>query len=145
MESNRRDTLPGPARWVSIERWAVERLDREAGLARIEWVPMRPEFISDELATMLIDTGVQVGMDQLSRWDLGRAEIRKMSIRRVVAELGLRRDEGDALSENMVFWVLRGVEKEPHRVVHATRAAREVARDLYREVVRREEGRHERQ
>lgn len=130
---------PGESsRWSSIERWTVERLDREAGMARIEAVPMRSDSITEELLTALSEEGVKVGMDRLSLWDVGRAQIRPMRISSLMRVLGLRDSEKEALSENMVFWVLRGLEKGSDRVVPATKAARQTAKDFYRLVTRKE-------
>lgn len=141
METKNSSRLPEPSRWSSIERWTVERLDRDLEMARIEVVPMRSEYVTTQLAEALIETGVEVGMDHLSRWSVESARIRRMSIKRLVTELGLRTDERVALSENMVFWILSSAPEERRHVIHATRAAREIARDLYREVARREERR----
>jgi hypothetical protein len=141
METNGSDRQHGQRSPVYIERWTVERLDRDVDLARIESVPMRSEFITAEFANALIKTGVEPGMDRLSHWDLDRARIRRMSRKRLAGELGLRPNEIEALSENMVFWILGDDPDKPPRVIHATRAARETAKDLYREATRREEGR----
>ena len=131
---------PGTAsQWSSIERWTVERLDRDAGMARIETVPMRSESITEELLTVLLEEGVKVGMDQLSLWDVGQAQIQPMSIDRLTLVLGLRDDEKEALSENMVFWILRGLQENPDRVIPATKAARQTAKDFYRLVTRKEQ------
>lgn len=138
METKNSARPPGPSRWSSVERWTVERLDRDAGMARIESVPMRLDRITEELLEALSEKGVEVGMDQLSLWDVSRAQIRPMPIERLAGELGVRPDEMETLSENMVFWVFRGNAKEPERVIHATRAARQISKDLYREVARRE-------
>lgn len=137
METTRSSSPPGSLGWSSIERWTVERLDRDAGMARIESVPMRSEY-SGELFGVLLERGVEVGMDRLALWDAGKAQIRPLSIERLVGELGLRPGEEETLSENMVFWVLRSAEGEPDRVVHATQAARQVSKVLYRAAARRE-------
>ncbi len=138
MKTEDSERTAGTSRWSSIERWAIERVDRDAGMTRIECVPMRSEYVGS-FTDVLLDTGVGAGMDLLSYWDLEHARIRPMPIGEVAAELGLRDHERDTLSENMVFWVVRSAAREPRHVIHATRAARETAKELYSQVTRREE------
>ena len=120
---------------ASIERWTLERLDRDAGMARIESVPMRSDCLTAELLDALSEKGLEKGMDQLSLWDVVNARIRRMPIGRLSKKLGIRPDEREALSENMVFWVLSPAgARKTEQVFHATRAARETTKDLYRKV-----------
>jgi hypothetical protein len=110
-------------------------------MVRVESVPMRSDCLSEELIDTLIEKGLEVGMDQLSLWDIGLSRIRRITVGRFAAELGVRPDEKAALSENMVFWILRFTgAKKPERVFHATQPARQIAKDLYYQVAHREGG-----
>jgi len=129
---------------ASLERWTIERLDRDAGMARIESVPIRPDRLNKELLHRLSERDPDVEMDQLSFWDIPRARIRRMSIDDVAAKIGVLPDEKDALSENMVFYILRrGRVKKPEQAYHATYVARQTTKQLYSKVTRREEASHE--
>lgn len=130
-------------RWSSIERWTIDRLDRDARMARIETVPMRSDRLTYELLEALEKKGVQVGMDHVDLWDIENAETVQMSIEELGGQLGVRSNEMETLSENMVFWNLRGELEERNRVLHATQAARQLAKELYREVTRKEGPRYE--
>jgi hypothetical protein len=123
---------------VSIERWTVERLDRDAGMARIESVPMKSGCLSAELLGSLFEKGLEKGMDQMSLWDVTRARVQRMPIGRLSKKLGIRPEEMKTLSENMVFWVLSPAgDKKTEKVFHATPAARETAKELYGKVAQR--------
>ena len=125
------DLLENP-QLVCIDRWTVDRLDKDAGMARIESAPMRSDRISKILLGKLLEKGLDTGMDQLSLWNNRQTRIRRMPLKSLARMLGVRRDERETLSENMVFWVLRYRDKkEPERIFHATQAARETAKDLY--------------
>lgn len=133
------------ARQALVERWTVERLDRDAGMVRIESVPIKSDRLSREVLEMLSDKRLEVGMDRLSLWDIGRARILRMSIESLADKLSLRSNEIETLSENMVFWVLHPPsDAETERVFHATRAARQAAKEIYLKVSRREGASHER-
>ena len=124
-----------------IERWAIERLDRDAGMGRLESAPMKPECLTSKLFTALDEKGLEVGMDTLSLWDITHTKTRRMSINRLAGLLGVRRSEIDTLSENMVFWMLyRGRTRKPERVLHATQAARQATKEIYRKVTQSEKG-----
>jgi hypothetical protein len=141
MKTKRERKVSENRRQDTVERWTIERLDRDAGMVRIETVPMRSEHLTEELVEGLSEQGLAAGMDRLHLWDVSRARTQRMSVGSFAAKLGLRRHEDDTLSENMVFWILRRKgQREPERVFHATRAAREVTKDLYRQVTRREGG-----
>ena len=124
---------------VSVERWAVERLDRDADMVRIEVVPMRPDKVTQSLLGQLAGKGLLEGMDDLSLWDARKARIKGMKTSTLVRKLGFRKDEREKLSENMVFWVIRSGEKgKADQVFHATPAARKTSADLYHKVTRTE-------
>jgi hypothetical protein len=69
---------------LSIERWTVERLDPDAGMVRIESVPMRSEFLTQKFLAEVSKEDFEPGEDDLSFWDTGRAKIRRISINRFV-------------------------------------------------------------
>ena len=94
---------------------------------------MRSEYLGRFTETLL-EKGVEIGMDRLKYWDAAKARIDRMETEELVAKLGLRGEEPAALSENMVFWVVEAVAEKARRVIHATRPARETAKDLYKEV-----------
>lgn len=124
---------------VAVERWAVERLDRDADMARIEIVPMRPEKVSRTLLGALAKTGLLESMDDLSLWDGRKARIKGMKTSTLISKLGFRKEEKERLFENMVFWVIRSGEKgKADQVFHATAAARKTSKDLYHKVTRTE-------
>ena len=124
----------------SIERWTIERLDLDVGMARIESVPMRSDRVTPELLEILSKTGLKEEMDQLSLWNVKRARTKRMPISRLIRKLNARDSETKALSENMVFWIVRSENMKTHeRVFHATQAARQLSKELYRKVARREE------
>ena len=129
-------------KWGSIERWTVERLDWDAGMARIEIVPMQPRHLTDALMKKLSQKGIETGIDNLSLWDLERARVKRMTLRNLKRMIGVRSSEIKTLDENMVFWALypEGDKKAQH-ILHATRAARQVSKDLYEKVTRSERGR----
>ena len=129
-------------KWVSIERWTVERLDWDAGMARIEIVPMQPRHLTDALMKKLSQKGLETGIDSLSLWDLERARVKRMTLRNLKKTIGVRSSEIKKLDENMVFWALYSEgDKKAQRILHATRAARQVSKDLYKMVTRNEGGR----
>jgi hypothetical protein len=121
-----------------IERWTVERLDHDAGMARIEAVPMRSKHVTPALLDHLAQEGLDGGMDDLSLWEVDSIRTLRMPIRRLSNTLGLRSEEEETLSENMVFWVIvPGRGKKPTRVFHATSLSRKVSNDLYNRVFNR--------
>jgi len=126
----------------SVERWTVERLDRDAGAARVEVVPIKKEFLTGELLDTLRSKGLEPDMDRLSMWDTGRVRIRRMSVTSLARKLDLRPDEKAILSENMVFWLLRP-RKDAKEIAafHATQAARKTSKELYRKAAYGEGGR----
>ncbi|MEJ2720575.1 MAG: hypothetical protein P8181_05470 [bacterium] len=134
-------TKGAPSPRQTLERWTVDRLDEDAGMARIEAVPIRPEKLTDELLDTLSEKGLEIGLDDLTLWDANRARIERVRVNQLETKLNLRSGEKKTLSENMVFWVVRpvGAEKKEH-VYHATRAARKIAKDYYQKVYRREGG-----
>ena len=122
-----------------LERWTVDRIDRDAGMARIEAVPMHPGKLTDKLLKKLSKKGLEMELEDLSLWNPKKVKIHRMEIKLLESKLGFRDEEKETLSENMVFWVVnpdRKRKKDP--VYHATRAAREVAKNLYEQVSRRE-------
>ena len=124
---------------VAVERWAVERLDRDADMARIEAVPMRPDKVTPTLLGSLAKKGLLEDMDELSLWDARKAKLNGMKISTLVSKLGFREKEKERLSENMVFWVIRSGEKgKADQVFHATPAARKTSGDLYHKVTKTE-------
>ncbi len=124
---------------VAVERWTVERLDRDAEMVRIEVVPMRPDKVTQSLLGQLAGKGLLEGMDDLSLWDARKAKVKGMKLQALVKKLGFRKDEVEKLSENMVFWVIRSGEKgKADQVFHATPAARKTSSDLYHKVTRTE-------
>jgi len=132
MKSKRSVKSSSIKKWTSIERWAVERLDRESGMARIESTPMRPEKLTDRLMKMLAKKGVEPGEDKISCWNLKKVKIKRLQIKRLARKIGFRDEEIGIIMENQVFWALfsKG-EKKPDRVLHATRAARKESKKLY--------------
>gem|GEM_PF-3829302 len=86
----------------------------------------------------LVKEGLKEGMDTLEIWDTDATEIRHMKLKQLFALLGVRSDEKDAVSENMVFWILhKGNAMKPEHVLHATVAARESTKAEYEEVAGR--------
>jgi hypothetical protein len=121
---------------ATVERWAVERLDRDADMVRIEAVPMRPDKITRTLLGSLAKRGPQESMDNLSLWDVRKAKLKGMKLQTLVRKLGLRKEEEEKLSENMVFWVIRDEKAKNEQVYHATPVARKASKDLYHKVTR---------
>jgi hypothetical protein len=125
------------SRWA-IERWALERIDQDAGAVRIEVVPMVSDRITSAYVNSLVKEGLKEGMDAIEIWDTDATEIRHMKLKQLFALLGVRSDEKDAVSENMVFWILhKGNAMKPEHVLHATVAARESIKAEYEEVAGR--------
>ena len=65
---------------VSIERWTIERLDRDAGMARIETAPMLGKHVTQKLIDRLLAKGLEAGVDKLSLWDASRVKNQYISI-----------------------------------------------------------------
>lgn len=144
MKSSKDSGVSGKRAAWAIERWVVERIDRDAGVARVESVPMLPDHVTTGLVKGLKAGGLVKGMDRLKFWDVPNIRIRRMSLVRLREILGVRSDEKEALSENMVFWLMhRGDVKKSEHVFHATVAARECAKDLYAEVASKKRRTHE--
>lgn len=140
MKAKKKAKRGSTRRKASIERWTLERFDRDTGMVRIESVPMRSDCLTAGLLKTLSAKGIDKGMDQLHLWNGGRARIRRMQIRRLYKKLGLRPKEREALSKNMVFWILKPADAtKSEQVFHATLAAREAAKALYGKVVQKKE------
>jgi hypothetical protein len=120
--------------WVTIERWTIERFDQDAGMARIEIVPIHPEYQADLLKRLKAKKGLVAGIDNLSCWNVQRARVRRMTIRGLAKKIfGAARQR--ELSENMVFWAfIPKNRKKSSRVLHATRAARKLSKQVYASV-----------
>lgn len=132
MKASKGRVAPSKRAAWAIERWAVERVDRDAGMARIESVPMHSSRITAERVKSLEAQGLEKELDHLDLWDVNSIRIRRMSLATLRRILGVRSDEKEVLSENMVFWLMhRGDAKKPEHVFHATIAARKSAKDLY--------------
>ncbi len=117
---------------VSIERWTVERLDHDAGLARVETVPMKTEYVTQAFLDHLVQEGLAGEMEDLSLWEVNSLRMLRLPIRRLLGTLGMRPEEAETLSENMVFWmIVPGRGKTPVSIYHATGLARKVSNDLY--------------
>lgn len=124
---------------AGLSRWTIDRLDRDAGMARIEKVPLRRGRNDEKALEAFAAREAEPGLDRLDDWDLEGASMERLPIARLCDELGLRGDEREALSENMVFWVLLspGLRGEPPAVYHATRPARSLSKTLYSKVTGR--------
>lgn len=123
-----------------IERWTIDRLDRETKIARIEVVPMLSEETPIGLMNIVSETGLEINVDDLSRWDLAHVHFIHISIKKLTEKLGIQQDEAEVLSENMVFWVIfRQNLVEPDSIFHATPAARKIAKNLYHDVLKTRE------
>lgn len=125
---------------AAVERWTVERLDRDAGMVRIEAVPMRPDKVTQVLLDALADRGLLESMDDLTLWEARKAKMKPMRLATLVRKLALRKKEEEKLSENMVFWVIRDEKAKKEQVFHATPSARKASKDLYHKVARTEGG-----
>ncbi len=118
----------------SIERWTIDRLDRDAGVARLEKVPLAKEF-SDEFVSM-IAAKADITTERLEWWDSSQTTVEYISIAELKDFLTLETDV--TLNENMVFWILKiGSELT---IIHATNQARSLAGELYRKVMGLESG-----
>jgi hypothetical protein len=127
-----------------LERWTIERLDRDAGMARVEKVPMVKSRMTMDMLDTLATSGVTPGMDNIRFWDVKRLRIQRMPAVKLASLFGARDDEKDTLSENMVFWVVRTPGRgAPEQIYHATRAARDSVKHLYRQVVKHQGGPHD--
>ncbi|UCG61635.1 MAG: hypothetical protein JSV52_15210 [Candidatus Zixiibacteriota bacterium] len=126
----------GPA---TIERWTIERIDPDAGMARVESVPMLADRVTKGLLESLHKSGVSEEADTPDLWDSGKIKMKNMTTKSLIRQLMLRKDEEELLSENMVFWIIRpGGKALTDRVYHATQAARFTSRNLYKKVTRTE-------
>lgn len=138
---NRNNSAEIKSKMVSIERWTIDRLDRESNTARIERVPLNPEFKSE--FTKLINAKKLPRFDNLSWWKTDKYKVKILSIRSLTRKLQLKDDE--KLSENMVFWLIGDLSgKTPSRVIHATHMARELTKEIYKKLSdSRKEGKNE--
>jgi predicted metalloprotease len=124
--------LPG------LSRWTIDRLDRDAGMARIEKVPMLRIKQNVKHLEKIALKGTEPELDELEYWDVQARTIERLPISRLYKKLGLREDERETLSENMVFWVLDpDIRKKEPVVYHSTRSARSLSKTLYRQVTGR--------
>jgi hypothetical protein len=129
---------------LSLERWTIERLDRDAGMARIETVPARSGPESEKLKETLIKQNSTLEMDPLSVWDARRLQSKSMLIARLRKILKVSSSKGESLAENMVFYILhRGKAVKPEHVYHVTQAARATAKQLHENVSNYKEARHD--
>lgn len=114
-----------------IERWAIEKIDDEAKVVRIERVKMYQkqykELFKDKLSKRAASES-----DDLSLWDISTELTITIPLEKLRRKLSLRKDE--ALSENMVFWVLLEGQDSVKQVYHATQAARGLTQKLYKKV-----------
>jgi len=110
---------------LPIERWTIDRLDRETNTVRIEKVPLNPEFES------VFRKGIEVKklpkQDNLSWWKTDKYKVQILSIKSLANQLQLKDD--DKLNENMVFWMVG--RKKNVKVIHATQMARELTKSIY--------------
>ena len=115
-----------------VWRYAVERLDYEDSVVRLECVPLAEEIEVKHF----VERMAKEEKERLEWWDTKRAESRVLSIKGCRRYLHL---ESQELVENMVFWVLlKG--RKVERVIHATQAARELSAELYSHLVPRPQG-----
>lgn len=127
-----------------IERWTIDRLDRDSGMTRIVCVPIKKEYLNENKIKKLLEIGNEDSGDQLKLWDLRKSQIKKMKISKLEKKLNLRDKETKIVSENMVFWILPSLDPDkPVKVFHKTGAARQLAKNLYERVLRNEGGSHE--
>ena len=103
----KRKTKRAAGKKVVLERWTVDRLDRDSGMARVEAVRMRANRLTDKLLKQLSSKGLEVELEDLSFWNTRSIKFRKMEIAALESRLGFKsEEEKKTLSENMVFWVI---------------------------------------
>jgi len=110
-----------------VWRYAIERLDPECEVIRLECVPLDKGIDVQRF----VDKLAKKKKEQLEWWNTKRTMSRVLSINRFREKLRLK---GHELAENMVFWVLvKG--RKIERVIHGTDAARELSKELYGRLV----------
>lgn len=123
----------------TIERWTIERIDRDSKWVRVESVPIKREKLNESLLKRLSKKGLEEGMDSFDMWDIGGKSTQGMATEKLDALLQVKDKEKEAVSENMVFWVVRPEnENQDVKVFHASLAARKAASDIYKKVAFRE-------
>jgi hypothetical protein len=120
----------------AVERWTIDRLDRDAGVARLEKVQMIKRYIQEFIS--LINNADETTAEKLEWWDSKKAIATFIPIAELMDILKLKDDE--TLNENMVFWILKG--DFGQKIIHATNQARNLAGELYRKVLGIEDGRN---
>jgi len=117
-----------------VQRWVVDRLDYESDFARVEIALLSEEFDSERFLKSLTKKIPQ--SEKLSWWNLNEISTKTLSIGRLRKQLSLQKSA--PLSGNMVFWVVtKSKPRKIIRVYHATAAARELAKTLYKSVAER--------
>lgn len=113
----------------SCERWALERIDDEAKLVRIEFASLSEKYKKNNI---LIKDLVNETLERFEWWDTQETRTKYWSIATVKERLVL--DPEEALIEGMVFWVIKEGDGIV-RVIHATETARELSKKMYKQVL----------
>ncbi len=111
-----------------VWRYAVERLDREEDVVRLEIVPLSSESSVEYFLEELVDEEIE----QLFWWDTDRSESLVLSVSGCKKELRMGKEQ--EFTEGMVFWVVKE-DGEKRRVIHATQAARKLAAKMYSNLI----------
>ena len=139
MDNSKKPRLQSDMKLASIERWTIERIDRDTGMARLESVPMRDEYATRKLVSTISKNGLDSDADNIEFWNTKKAGIKQMKLNSLIKLLNLRQNEEKALKENMVFWAIRySDKKKPEKMFHATTAARQLSKKLYQKVTHTE-------
>jgi len=111
-----------------IWRYAIERLDREDDVVRLETAPLAEQIGVDLFLGKLVNEE----SERLQWWDADGRERPVFSISQCKEVLLL--DQQQQLAEGMVFWVVKAG-GEVSRVIHATQAARKLASRMYTDLI----------
>ncbi len=116
-----------------LARLAIDRLDAESGLIKVEVLAARADRSADGLLRRM----AKDKSDDLSNWDRATRATRFTSTKRLHELLGA--DKTTELAENMVFVLVEpGASKRypTGKALNATSMARQLAKSLYRDASR---------
>lgn len=122
---------------MNLYRYAIDRLDQENNLVRLEIVPAAQGMTLERLKKL----SAQNKAESLDWWDLSKSSMKEKALSKFEKQLGIDRstnggtDEQFQLAENMVFWIY-GTNEVFEVVISATGPARALTKKLYMQVLK---------
>jgi len=122
---------------MNLYRYAIDRLDQENNLVRLEIVPAAQGMTLERLKKL----SAKNKAESLDWWDLSKSRMKEKTLSKFEKQLGIDRsanggtDEQFQLAENMVFWIY-GTHEVFEVVISATGPARALTKKLYMQVLK---------